>query len=256
MIETSHSRADEELAERFGEHLRSRTSQAARDLAAVLERSGRHRLAELLTRFADSRPGRVAADWWAPKATCHVGLDLPTTVTMGDLWFDPLEVSCAVVVPMPDNMTAQTLATQDQFTWLSLHPVTAWQQQGAHHVAVEIPPDGTAMTPWEALRYCELFGKVTSGSLDWMLVKQAYGMTRVEQLWGRPHEELGSAAAISGEMELLNLDGLHAWDPQDPGEPATTSEAARRPHLTYRSAAFVQAGLQIGPNTVDRIWSR
>ena len=171
----------------YAHHLRQRSSAGAEALADRLTDAGQTTRADLLRAFARQGDHMVSADWWEPGATCHVCLGLPEATSWGELWFDPLEVSCTIVLPWlrgPDSSPRLYANLPTFHSWISLEPVAPWQLRGAHDVVADVPPTGDEITGEQADSYCKLFSKGLVGPFEWLWLKEAYGMDVVDRMWG------------------------------------------------------------------------
>ena len=96
------------LGDAFGRHLREPSSTTAVDVANALSEIGDDDRASLLTAFANRGPHTVPAPSWAGGGACHLSLDLPQNPAPGDLWFDPVDVSCSIAQFYPGPTSSQT----------------------------------------------------------------------------------------------------------------------------------------------------
>ncbi len=238
----------------FARHLREQTARACLDLAVRLVDLGDRQRAELLCAFVRDGDHVTDAAWWAPEARCFVSLDLPTEPRPGDLWFDPLELSYALIqpwLPSPEDVIGDAGDSPEFFAWTSLEPVASWQLLGAHEISSDIPQDPTGLTGEQATRYCTLFGKTLTGSSDWLYLKGTYGMAVVRRMWQNDSDQLGSYGAISGVVEIISLDEIAAAPVHGDWEARETSELIPV-GLPFRTSATVDTGLWSGPRTIDR----
>ncbi len=256
MNEADSCMGEIQLAEAFADHLRSRNSAAAERLAHRLAEAGEPRRAELLRDFARKGDHVVSADWWQPGARCHVSLGLPEAIG-SDLWFDPLEVSCTIVLPWlrePNTPRALYAHGLEFHSWISLEPVAPWQLRGAHDVVADVPPTGDEITGEQADSYCKLFSKGLVGPFEWLWLKEAYGMDVVNRMWGDADEQLGAYGSISGVVELVTYDEIVQWHAFDDYEPRETSELVVA-GLPFRTTASVQLGLWSDARALPRTWN-
>ncbi len=245
------------LAHAFAEHLTARSSAAAMVLADHLAAAGEAARSELLRAFGQHGDRAVEAGWWAPGTRCHLSLGLPEDVRAGDLWFDPLEVSIALVEPwLRDPVYPLAPDTPEFYGWVPIDAVTSWQLRGAHYVAEGIPQSGESITAEEADRYCNLFSKSLAGSRDWIFLREAYGMEVVTRMWGDPDaDQFGSGGAVSGSIEWINLSELRQWPPHDDYEPREGSDLFEA-GLAFRGSASYRIGLWAGHGALPRTWTR
>jgi hypothetical protein len=54
---------------------------------------------------------------------CTISLDLPENPEPGDLWFDPIELNLAILIPNSQRVSPHAKS------WVSTHPVYVWQYQ-------------------------------------------------------------------------------------------------------------------------------
>jgi hypothetical protein len=57
---------------------------------------------------------------WGNRS-CIVSVDLPENAEPGDLWFDPVELNLAILIPNPEGISHHVTS------WISTHPVYVWQ---------------------------------------------------------------------------------------------------------------------------------
>jgi hypothetical protein len=174
----------------------------------------------------------VAAEWWQPGATCHLSLDLPESFSAGDLWFDPLEVSCGLIVPVAGQEATSAHQPQRFDGWVSLEPVSPWQLYGAHLMDATLPSDLDIVTGEHAFRYCDLFSKLVADTFIWLPLRDTYGGDALARVWGEPHLEYGRGAATSGLVEVYSLDDLTRWRAGENFVPAETSELSPNGYRT------------------------
>ena len=242
------------LGEAFAEHLRHRGSASAAAFADRLAQCGDGVRADLLRAFAQGGQQVLPADWWQPGSVVHLSLGLPEAAKLGDLWFDPLEVSCALVSPWLGWQRHPHLGKFHG--WVSIEPVREWQLLGANLVAPQLPSSSSRMTGVEADRYCVLFGKYAADSVSWQFLHGGYGEQVVRRMWGGDHPEFGGAGRISGEVEILKLAEVLSWDPFDAEAEHDIEQASELDELafSFHTEASIQIGLYAGDNTLSRTW--
>jgi hypothetical protein len=97
-------------------------AEAAKDLIVVLRQSGLDLEAcALESYFAEGSGAMCIARGWDDQRFCTVSLDLPANAKPGDLWFDPVELNLAILIPNPEGMSHHVTS------WVSTHPVYVWQ---------------------------------------------------------------------------------------------------------------------------------
>ncbi len=231
-----------QLGQSFAEHLRKRSSVAALALAADLAGTGDLMRSRMLHRFAEHGEGLVPADWWATGATCWLGLEPPTAWAGNTLWFDPLEVACALFTPLDNSPSEAGLAS-----WMSVEPAAAWQIRGAHDVSPDVPGLPADMTGEGAVRYGSLFGKALMHSIDWNDALRAHGDAVVRRMWGSPRAHFGGGGAMSGDIESVRW-AVGAHDPfvvEDVPEDEPLG-------FSFTTRVGLQGGLWRTPEALDR----
>ena len=239
------------LGEAFAEHLRHRGSASAAAFADRLAQCGDGVRADLLRAFAQGGQQVLPADWWQPGSVVHLSLGLPEAAKLGDLWFDPLEVSCALVTPWLGHPRGVPF-----HGWVSLEPVREWQLLGAHQVSPQLPRSSSTMTGIGAGQYCVLFGKLLTTSVGWQFLHGGYGEQVVRRMWGGGRAEFGGSGRISGEVEVLTLDEMLSWNPFDHYAEHEIAEASELDVLDMRfhTQASLQIGLYDSEDTLKRTW--
>ncbi len=222
------------------------------ELAQRLDDAGEVMLAQLLRAYSAAGDHAVAADWWAPGAKCWVGMCPPMPSVKGQLWFDPLEVSCALLIPWPVDpaFSPEEQARVPAFHhWLSLRPVSDWQMAGASAVTAELPDGLGAVSGEMAHRYAVLFGKHVAQLLDWQFVAEGNPIDLVTRLWGSHPTEMGESSAWEGEVEIFGLDEVLACDREmEPGRASDMHPLA----LPFRLLTSIQFGLYDSDQTLQR----
>ncbi len=241
----------------FANHLRERSASAALVLADRLSDLREHERAELLRAFVKSGDHVVPAEWWAPGATCRIALQVPDATAIGELWFDPLEVSCALVEPSVLGTSSEQdkgLGNPGLIDWVSLEPVAAWQVRGAHEITPIVPATADSISGEQSAYYAGLFGKGLVGSLDWRYLKAAYGPSIIARLWGDEEMQLGTFTPVSGDMEVLTLTEVLQWDAKERPELQLTSELFET-GLPFRTVASVQHRDRGDNSALERTWN-
>lgn len=252
---------DTALGDAFADHLRHRCTDAALTLSHTLTEAGDDRRAGLLRAFAEHGPHTVAAPWWSATATCHLTLDLPAHPTPGDLWFDPLEVTCHLAQTYPDDLepSATTPPRQKKIrSWFAVEAVTDWQARGAHAITLDTAPRIADFTANMAIRYSRLFNKALAGRTSWSLLVEEHGMTVALKVWGTARRQLGTFTSESSLCDVLTVANIenYAADPyaadNDVDEVVTSEHVAGIP---FRTLALVPYGVGHGPGELERTWS-
>jgi hypothetical protein len=154
-------------------------------MGEALARAGFSDEARALQQYAEFGPQSVYVTKMPPWTgrQCSCGPTPPEEARFGDLWFDPVELSLAVLVPNTPDSSDQAIV------WISTHPVFAWQfraflrlvRRGRARTPLPFPNDylclprfrGLAATQYvtdlyqdEALAYVRWFGKLLTSQLD------------------------------------------------------------------------------------------
>jgi hypothetical protein len=232
-----------ELGRLFAHHLRSRNSAATRELAGALSSQDPVR-ASLLQGFAESGSGIVPAGWWHEGAVCHVSLEPPEPTELQQLWFDPLEVTAAVVT----TGTGHCESHPEFSVWVSLQPVEEWQLHGANLVTDAVPGRASNVSGSWAQHYAELFGKSTVQSVDWQSLRDDYGDQLAGRVWGSAAKQFGGGGSISGFVEVVQRDETGAFVTVDAEENEPLG-------LAFRTMVFVDDGLSRDESALDRCWT-
>ncbi|MFV0457596.1 MAG: hypothetical protein ACK5MT_02310 [Actinomycetales bacterium] len=257
---TSHTEAS--LADAFAHHLRDRSSTAAVRLAQNLAETGNDLRAGLLRSFAERGPHTVPATWWSETATCHLGLDLPVDPSPGDLWFDPLEVTCHLAQTYPHDRDRPDTGPRRETefrTWFAVEPVADWQAWGAQVITRETAGRIADFTANMASHYSRLFNKALAGRVDWSLLVEEHGMAVALRVWGTAPRQLGTFTSESSVCDVLTVADLerYAADPyaaeNSVDEEVTGDYVAGLP---FRTTAVVPYGVGPGPGELQRTWSR
>ena len=236
------------LGQLFAEYLTRRGSAAALRLADGLFDAGDTVRAEFLRSFATDGPQDLPADWWQPGATCRLSLDLPSEPAVGHLWFDPLEVAWSLAVPWLDPRP-----TDPPFAgWIGIEPVTGWQVRGAHEVAGGIPHFHRLMSGDGSTRYGSLFGKGTTHRVDWLFLRAAYGDSTVVRVWGPDERQFGGGGAISGSIEVLQLNDVLDDAVFEPEQISDLEPVG----FSFRAMASIPDGLWRDAEALNRVWTR
>lgn len=249
------AKANHDAAHAFAAHLRDPGTLTARVLADRLDTLGDRLLAKLLRGFADRGRHQVPAEWWPTGSLCRLDLQAPTHgADVGDLWFDPLEVTVSLVVPwlpQPDDPPAEAPTVT---SWVALAPVTAWQLLGAGLVDSGIGSATTGLTGEQACAYADLFAKTPAGSMTWLLLKRAYGMGAVRQLWGADIPvQFGSGGTISGSLEHLTVEEIEGWELAESRQVREISAFAEA-GFGFRTWVPGWGGLWEGEGSITRNW--
>lgn len=96
-------------------------AEAAKELVVVLEQSGLELESLALKTYLIEGSGAVfIAKCWNNRS-CTISLDPPTSAKPGDLWFDPVELNLAILIPNSEGLSHHITS------WVSTHPVYVWQ---------------------------------------------------------------------------------------------------------------------------------
>lgn len=76
----------------------------------------------LKTYLAEGSGSQCNIKSWGNRP-CTISLDLPENPEPGDLWFDPVELNLAILIPNPQGVSPH------EKSWVSTHPVYVWQYQ-------------------------------------------------------------------------------------------------------------------------------
>jgi hypothetical protein len=90
-------------------------------LVTVLEQNGLETESQCLRIYLSegSCAKRNIKEW--ENKLCTISLNLPDNAEVGDLWFDPVELNLAILVPNPEGISHHVKS------WVSTHPVYVWQ---------------------------------------------------------------------------------------------------------------------------------
>lgn len=238
------------IAERFAEYLLDPGAATAVSLAESLDhdRSEPALRARMLRAFAERGEHSVVADWWARDARCQVSLQPPAVHRPWHLWFDPLEVSFALLVPGPGGVQGAA----GWRSWVSLTAVTDWQIVGAHRMASTLPTRPGDYSADDAAEYAGLFGKTVTSAREWVRLRDCYGQNVFRRLWGDHVIEYGSGSATSGLAEVTRLqDLLH----DDPDREVTVVDELLAFGYAFRTSTDVRVGVDVGFGALPRTWS-
>jgi hypothetical protein len=97
-------------------------TEAAKELIVALRQNGLEIESHALEAYCLEGSGvAFAAKGWNADRLCTVSLDPPTNAKPGDLWFDPVELNLAILIPNPEGVSHHVTS------WVSTHPVYVWQ---------------------------------------------------------------------------------------------------------------------------------
>lgn len=239
------------VAAALAAHVRSMSRTSALALAEQLAWHGEQRRADLLRSFAERGEQTVDADWWRQGSSCHLGLEPPLACRPGDLWFDPVDTSCAVVQYWPTEPEEDTDPAAVH-GWTAVEVMPVWQRLAAHALASDIPSDPGELTNELAFQTCWLFGKGIAGSIDWDFLRAAYDQDMLRRLWGDAPAQLGAFGRISGQMELLTFDYI-CTEHEESDEPKMVSDSGVD-GLPFRTVAFAGSKPGSRGDVVQRVW--
>jgi hypothetical protein len=98
-------------------------SKEAEKLVIALEQNKLELESHALRIFLTEGSGaKFTAKSWKNRV-CTVSLGLPENSEPGDIWFDPIELNMAILIPNPEGISHHVKS------WISTHPVYAWQYQ-------------------------------------------------------------------------------------------------------------------------------
>ncbi|MBO0859167.1 MAG: hypothetical protein J2P21_11955 [Chloracidobacterium sp.] len=175
----------ESLAKIFEDYLKSGLDpDVSAELCPALNYSGFHNESFALRKYLESQA--EGADQpvelnWGPRK-CYVGINLPPKPNPGDVWFDIVELTPMILIPLKSNIHPPSV-------WLAMHPVYEWQfkgflgcvKLGRKRIELEHPADYLSAKRFndlggknyitdvyhdEALAYAGWFGKILSGQDD------------------------------------------------------------------------------------------
>lgn len=245
------------IAESFAEHLQNPGESTALRLADELDRAGETERAQLLRSYAEAGEHEVSTGWWAPNSACQLSLDIPAPARQGQLWFDPFEVTVALLLPWPHrpDLPARFSERPPFFGWISLTTVQPWQILGAHLLVPELPARQADYTGEDAINCCVLFGKTTTGILDWLQLKKSFGEAILDRVWGDTEIEFAGGAGISGFVEIVTHDDLDRWGVDHPGAPPMVDELDIHGYAFRSYASAQSATLYRGAGSLARTWN-
>jgi hypothetical protein len=115
--------AEQSLETAYQVYIESRlAAEAAKELVVVLKKSGLQLESDALESYCVEGSGATfVAKGWNNDRLCIVSLDMPTNAKPGDLWFDPVELNLAILIPNPEGISHHVMS------WVSTHPVYVWQ---------------------------------------------------------------------------------------------------------------------------------
>jgi hypothetical protein len=137
------------------------------------------------------------------RRRCHVGPQPPDTATVGELWFDTVELAAALLVRLPNG---------DE-RWLAVQPAAGWQVRGA--LAAVQPPfslDGMeeGIGYVEAHYYAQWFGKDLSGGVA-ALARSALTREELESVLPSGTGLWDAAITQEGWFDAIVHTGDGAW---------------------------------------------
>ncbi len=257
------SPATADLGRAYAAYLRRPSSSSAASVCQGLTAVGRTDLARALQGFVDEGAHIAPAPWWGPDATCEVRFSPPPAERAGQLWFDPLELTCFILNPYPQATDATDEQRERQpslLSWVAMWPVTQWQLLAAHSLtrhgpsgpinAVQADTRGV-----DALAYTQLFDRVPTSALDWRALHANYGETGLRKLWGGAGRQFGGFGSISGYIETITLEHVLVWDWFDdtPDIAADEVDEWERLGLPFRSRAAIDEE-PVSDDTIQRVW--
>lgn len=246
----------EAVAACFADHLRRPSRTSALPLADELDRIGEFQRARSLREFAAQGDTYDLATWWETDASCHASMDLPAPQRLGQLWFDPLEVTFGLLTPWSGKSEEPVHfpVPGDFLDWVSLTPVTEWQLLGAHLVDTRIPAHSSQVAAEDTVAYCALFGKTTLDIGGWLQLRDGYGQEVFSRVWGDEEIEYGGGAATSGFFELNCFTDILRGTREELLRPDMVDEMEPFGY-PFRTAASIQLGLYTDQGTIPRVWA-
>lgn len=204
----------------------------------LLDQAGYPLEAELWGAHLRGEVVAVVTDGLWHGRTAHLGRDAPPDAKLGDLWFDPCELSVLLRV---------------RSGWLALRPLEPWQCVRAPRI---VPPDCVAglagepivdLTWQEALSIATMFGKTLPDCQDWVIAENELSNEVFESLWSGHRSEWTStpSPARSDEVVVISRRNIpHDMDyhvAEDAGRKSPTERGMtarsdqRQPRLTMRT---------------------
>lgn len=270
--------ASDPLAAAFVGYLADRYAPAAqRELLAALRDHGRVLESALLQRFVSdgaysARAGDDAGPW--AGRTMHVGWLPPSEPAAGELWWDPLELSLAVVLPSVATEPGADHEPAPAFeSWLSVGPVRGWQFSAFLALAgftdsgvplrSELPlfdparilagaPDEavTSLLQDEARLYAQWFGKVSATWWDWNAAAQHLPADQYDALWRGARREWagdldeGECVVVSPRSARLDPFAVYRGDAEPPdGEEMFLGDVDYDGEIGFRTAVPADEGV-------------
>lgn len=278
------------LTEKYIEYLSRRADQATvRRMAEALAASGYGIEAALLHHLAAHGPGstRLARpDSPFDGLPVHLGESLPAQADVGDLWFDPCELTAMILVPrIPDEDEDAAPGSPEPYAWLALRSVAQWQCAAFLQLAsrksrtVQVAPPFalleparllsgpedapvTRLTCGEAIMCARWFGKGVPSQLIFQWAAKSVPPPAFAQLLSEPAGEwAGYSGFDEGLCEVVTRQNL--WlDPQEEAEQEQAvaperrmlyGEWARPAAVSFRTAVLCQLGLlrTLGPDPLS-----
>lgn len=218
----------------YQEYLKSELSPGlAKELVEVLEQSNLELESHALRKYLMEGSGaKFTLMAWGKSLSCTTSLDLPPNAEPGDLWFDPVELNLAILVPNPEGVSHHVKG------WMSTHPVYVWQYKAFLNLVridkkVEVfahPDDYLTSTRInnqsgldyvtniyhdEAIAYSSWMRKSLSGQFELNAARSYFGLARLAEilptnlkLWESSDVEEWYRAAVG----INNLDKRYALD--------------------------------------------
>jgi hypothetical protein len=277
-------------ASTYADYLNDRQDQRARRrLAMVLDAVGFRIESWLLRYMLDHQEESVTlalgdGGAWDGRRV-RLGEFPPHDSSIGDIWFDPVEVVPMLLVPKPADDAADSSDESrtddsnedvplDPFAWVSLRPVARWQYDvflsraslSLRPVeALPFPPFDrgriiggagagrvTALTSYEAYSYTGWFGKMIADPFMFTAAVEQLTPPERDAFWyGRQPEWAGwfdeEEAAIVAKAPFPLDDDYAEWEEYfDGGYVATVDNWTAFPDVGFRSAVDLRFGLLQG----------
>ncbi|MFV0457597.1 MAG: hypothetical protein ACK5MT_02315 [Actinomycetales bacterium] len=186
-------------------------------------------------------------------------MDLPVDPSPGDLWFDPLEVTCHLAQTYPDDPDKpKTTANRELASWFALEPVTDWQAMGVRVITSETASRVACFTANMAIRYAEVFGKALLGRHSWSQLVEEYGIAVALRVWGTAPRQLGTFTSESTFCDVLTVADLERFAADPYAADDEVDEEVSGDYvagLPFRTTALVPYGVGPGPNALARTWT-
>jgi hypothetical protein len=252
--------------------------QAGQSLVPILRNHGLEIEAQALAAYLEHGSDatcHLPGDLWSDRI-CTISNNPPIDSTLGDLWFDPTELTLAVFVPNQQGQSRHVAG------WNSTHPVYVWQYrtflklvQMGKKIEIFETPDSylsperiesqnsldfvTDVYHDEALAYSNWIGKSLCGQGDLKAVKGQLSMDKINsilppslKLWESGEFMEGYRIAIS--LNTLDCDPCLGYEDEDENEEIEADrilfdEWDRRIYIGLMTKVSLVTGLSLTPKT-------